>query len=253
MTTAMVMLRNFSKSHIVLTVLALVALAILISLGNWQVRRLHWKEDLIARISSRIDRAPISFEKAMGLRGDGEDIEYLPVRVSGEFLNDRERYYYASSAQGPGWHVYTPLRMANGVYVFVNRGFVPDALRDPKTRPQGEFDGPVGLVGLVRNAPAEKANSFVPDNDLKKNVYYWRGLEDMARGAGFTAEDRFAPFFLDARATDIPGGWPRGGTTRIDLPNRHLEYVVTWYGLALTLVGVYVAFMVKAWRNRGQA
>jgi surfeit locus 1 family protein len=56
-------------------------------------------------------------------------------------------------------------------------------------------------------------------------------------------------FTLDAEATPAsPGGWPQGGVTRLTLPNRHLEYALTWYGLALTLVGVLAAFIFGRWR-----
>lgn len=244
------MLRNLPRSHVVLTVLALIALAILISLGNWQVRRLAWKEGLIAKIAARIDSEPISLEMALARQRAGDDIDYLPVRVGGTFHHDKEQYYYATSPQGPGWHVYTPLETDDGHIVFINRGFVPDDRKDPKTRPEGELAGLVGLVGLVRSAPAKKANSFVPDNDLTHNIYYWRSLADMTKAAGYGPTVKVVPFFLDAKVSDVPGGGPRGGTTIVDLPNRHLEYVVTWYGLALTLVGVYLAFMIKAWRER---
>jgi surfeit locus 1 family protein len=54
--------------------------------------------------------------------------------------------------------------------------------------------------------------------------------------------ERVAPFYVEADATPNPGGWPRGGQTRLNLPNNHLQYALTWYGIALTLIGVFVAF-----------
>jgi len=249
-TTTMATLRNLGKSHLILTVLALIALAILISLGNWQMRRLAWKEGLISTIAMRAEAEPVPLEEALDRwRVDGE-IEYLPVHVAGTFHHDKEQYYYAPSTEGPGWNVYTPLETEDGKVVFINRGFVADAVKDPATRPQGQLPGIVGLVGLARAAPKEKPNSFVPDNDVAGNAYYWPSLAEMATAAGYDPNaETLVPFFLDAKATEIRGGWPRGGTTRVELPNKHLGYAITWYGLALTLVGVYGAFMWKAWRG----
>ena len=60
------------------------------------------------------------------------------------------------------------------------------------------------------------------------------------------------PVFVDAEARPAnPGGWPRGGTTVLKLPNRHLEYAVTWFGLAATLIGVFGAFAVARLRATG--
>jgi surfeit locus 1 family protein len=58
--------------------------------------------------------------------------------------------------------------------------------------------------------------------------------------------ERVAPFLIDADGSPNPGGWPRGGQTPLTLPNNHLQYAVTWYGIALTLIGVFTAF---AWRR----
>ena len=57
---------------------------------------------------------------------------------------------------------------------------------------------------------------------------------------------RLAPFYVEADATPNPGGWPKGGQTRLDIPNNHLQYAMTWFGIAATLVGVFTAF---AWKR----
>jgi surfeit locus 1 family protein len=85
---------------------------------------------------------------------------------------------------------------------------------------------------------------FEPDADQARNVWYWRDLQGMTALLG-SAEDRarVLPFFVDATAEPAnPGGWPKGGVTRLDIPNRHLEYALTWFGLAATLLAVFAAF-----------
>jgi surfeit locus 1 family protein len=78
----------------------------------------------------------------------------------------------------------------------------------------------------------------VPDNDLKKNVFYWKDLSAMAATAGLPKDATVLPFFIDADAAPNPGGLPVGGVTVINLPNNHFQYALTWYGLALVLLAV---------------
>ena len=89
---------------------------------------------------------------------------------------------------------------------------------------------------------------MVPNNDPDKNVFYWKDRDGMARSAGLRSAAEIVPFFVDADATPNPGGLPIGGVTLIDMPNNHLQYAVTWYGLAAALVGVLA---VAFWRRRG--
>ena len=93
------------------------------------------------------------------------------------------------------------------------------------------------VTGLARNPLYDKPSSIVPNNDLMTNIYYWKDLPTMAGQSGI-ADDKLVPFFIDADKTPNPGGLPVGGVTIIDLPNSHLQYAVTWYGLAATLLAV---------------
>jgi surfeit locus 1 family protein len=229
----------------------LAGVALLVSLGNWQMRRLAWKEGLIAAIAERAHGKPASLAEIEQRAAVGADVEYARVQVEGELLNDHEIHLYAfDESHGPGYDVLTPLRLADGSAVLVNRGFVPDALRDPARRPAGQTAGKTEIVGLVR-AP-ETRRMFVPDNDVARNVWYWRDLDAMAAATLGPEATRAHRVFIDAEASPAPpGGWPKGGTTRLELPNRHLEYALTWYGLAAALVGVFAAFAASRWRPRG--
>jgi surfeit locus 1 family protein len=227
-------------------VATLTGVAILIALGNWQIRRLAWKEGLIAAIAERTHAQPVSIADA---EHHDEDIEYLRVKARGKFLNDKELHLYAlDEKDGVGWHVLAPLQLTDGAVVFVNRGFVPDELKDAAKRKEGEPDGEVEIVGLVRKP--EVAGAFTPANDAGKNVWYWRDLPAMGAAALGSEKARLIPFVIDAELEPRnPGGWPRGGVTRLELPNRHLEYALTWYGLAAALIGVFAAFAATRWRQ----
>ena len=213
------------------------ALAILLSLGTWQVQRLHWKEQLLADMAARRTAAPVTLADIEAMVKKGEDIDYRPVTVSGVFANNKERHFFATWRGQTGYHVYTPLQLADGRFLFVNRGFTPYEAKEPEMRKQGQLTGEQTVTGLARARLAEKPSSIVPENDLAKNIFYWKDLDVMASSTGIPA-DRLVPFFVDAGDAPNPKGLPIGAVTQFDLPNNHLQYAVTWYGLAAALVGV---------------
>lgn len=218
-------------------------LAALIALGVWQVYRLQWKEGLLAEIDARIAAPADPVETIAGLVASGGDVDYRPVRVAGTFRHDLERHFLATHDGEPGFFVYTPLVAADSRIVFVNRGFVPYDRKDAATRPDGQVTGSVDIVGLARNMLTEKPGYFVPENDPAKNIFYWKDLAAMTRSDGLDPS-AVRPFFIDAGPAPNPGGLPVGGVTLVDLPNNHLQYVVTWFGLAgvlVVIVGVMTA------------
>jgi surfeit locus 1 family protein len=226
------------------TLMTLVALPILIGLGTWQLRRKAWKEGLIAAMEQGRMAPPISLDAALDLARDPAAVQYRRVRVTGRFHNDLERYFYdPDPTAGPGFDVTTPLVAEDGAIVWVNRGYVPEALRDPMTRTAGEPDGTVTATGFARLDTTKPA--FVPPNEPNKNLWFWRDVPALTASAfPEAAKPKVAPFILDAEAEPKnPGGWPRGGTTVLELPNRHLEYALTWYGLAAALIAVYATFV----------
>ncbi|MDF1608570.1 SURF1 family protein [Hoeflea sp. YIM 152468] len=226
-------------------VLLPVALAILLALGTWQVKRLYWKQDLLAGIEQRSQAQPVELDQVLAALTAGEAIDYRAARASGRYLHDSERHFFATFEGQSGYYVYTPLQLEDGRYLFVNRGFVPYDLKEATTRPQSLIEGEQQVTGLARAKLMEKPSFLVPENDEAGNIFYWKDLDRMAASTGLPA-DQVLPFFLDADATPVAGGLPRGGVTVIALPNSHLQYAVTWYGLALALMGV----SVFAWLRR---
>ena len=231
-----------------LTIATLIGVSLLVGLGVWQLQRLEWKEGIIARIEARIEREPMSLERALDIVRRYPNPDYFPVRVEGRFHHDRERYLYALSLEGePGWHVITPLETVGGEVVLVDRGFVPEAMRDPVTRTQGQVEEVGAVTGLIRSP--ETPGIFIPENEPDRNQWFSRDLTAMGRSMfpGGTVEP--IPFFLEARKSDVPGGLPLGGQTRLTLTNNHLQYALTWFCLAVVLVVVYAAYMWGALRG----
>ncbi|WP_245413552.1 SURF1 family protein [Mangrovicella endophytica] len=228
----------------------LVGIAILCALGTWQVERLTWKNGLIAAIGERIHAAPQSLDAIERRFAETGDVDYWPVELRGRFLHEGERYFLSTFDGAAGWNVYTPLLTTDGRLVFVNRGFVPYEMRDPARRQDGQIEGEVTITGLARTAPTEKPGMFVPDNEPAQRTFFWRDVDAMAEGLDRPAGVRLVPFLVDQAKTDVPGGYPVGGTTVIDLPNDHLQYAVTWYGLAAGLAAVTAALLLKDRRSR---
>jgi len=223
-------------------VVGLAALAILVGLGTWQVDRLAWKEALIATIAQRIASAPRPLADIERLYAETGDVDYWPVSLHGTFRHEQESHFLATWNGASGYYVYTPLELPDGRSILVNRGFVPFDRKDASARLEGQVGGDVEIAGLARNPLAEKPSWIVPDNDLAKNVFYWKDIAAMAGRAGVDPA-RLVPFFVDAGSAQNPGGLPVGGVTMIDMPNNHLQYAVTWYGLAAALLAVLAVFI----------
>jgi surfeit locus 1 family protein len=237
-----------AKGLIGLTACVLAALAVLIALGVWQLERLKWKEGLIAQIEARATAAPVALGEAEALLRAGQDPSYMRVRAEGRFHHGRERYLYGFADGQPGWHVITPLETADGERVLIDRGFVPDALKDPSTRPQGQVEQIVEVTGLVRMP--ERQGLFTPDNEPAANRWFWRDLRGMSASMFPSGTVQVAPFFVEAEKSEVPGGWPKGGQTRLVIVNNHLQYALTWFGLAACLLGVYAAYVWSAYRRK---
>jgi surfeit locus 1 family protein len=232
-------------------VLTLAAVAILVSLGNWQVRRLAWKEDLIAAATERPHEAvrdlptPSTWGTLDPAGGDG----YRPFRLTGRFLHDKEVRVFTSipdprgSYGGPGYWIVTPFALADGGTVLVNRGFAPEEKSLPGARGETLVSDPVTVTGLMR--PDETRSYFTPDDRPDQNMFFARNVA--AISAARNLSPPVAPFTIDLVASETPaGGLPQAGETRISFPNNHLQYALTWYGLAAALLAVFGTF---AWRR----
>ena len=237
-------------ANIILVLCIAIGVAMLTGLGLWQMKRLAWKEALIARVEAGVKQPPVpvtDIEKALAA---GEDIEYRPARANGTFLHAREAHFFITHKGEPGYFIYTPLKMDDGRILFVNRGFTPITNKSAAGRTESQVEGPVEISGLARSAPSEKPNLFVPENDLAKNVFYWKSLGQMTDRSMDAMNANLLPFFLDADDTPVPGGAITSGVTRIAFRNSHLQYALTWFGLAGALLVVGVSFL---WSRRQTA
>ncbi len=227
---------------------SVLGLAILIALGIWQLQRLAWKEALIAEVSARVGAPPAALPlEADWQRLKADDYEYRHVSLAGDYDFAHQALVFRSLEAprgrygGPGWLVLTPLRRADGSAVIVNRGFVPDDKKAPFLA-GGAANGPAQaeVTGLMR-AP-EPRTWFTPADDPAAGQWFTR---DPAAIAAAMKLQRVAPFTLDAEAGSDPAALPEGGETILSFPNNHFSYALTWFGMALALAGVFIAFALR--------
>ncbi len=240
---------DYMKFHFrpILTIFALASIAILLSLGTWQIERLAWKLELIEKIENRTAQAPQEFDLIYAGWSAGQDQEYVPVTLTGRFLHDQEVHVFGTHDGKPGWYVMTPLdRGTDKALVYINRGFVVMDKKDPEQRAAGQITGEVTLTGLFR-APAKIpffAGLVQAKDNPQTNQWHHRDASVFAAAHGLQA----ASVIVDAGATDLaaPVEGPLGGTTELAFRNKHMEYALTWYGLAAALAAVFLVFSLSA-------
>jgi len=232
-------------------VFAIAGIAILVGLGVWQLDRKVWKENLIAAMTTRLSREPADLPPRD--RWDhvlAEREEFARVGFPAEFLPGEEALVYSAGSafrpdvQGPGYFVFAPARLAGGSIVIINRGFVPLDRKDPASRADGAPHGSVDIVGIVRWPEAR--GLFTPADDPQNNVWYLRDIKAMAAAKKWSTA---APFYIEQESPVPPGGWPKPGKLQVNLPDNHLQYAITWFGLALALAGVYLVWIIRRLRR----
>ncbi|KAJ2597101.1 diphthine synthase [Coemansia sp. RSA 1721] len=211
---------------------------IALGLGVWQTQRLKWKLSLLDEVNDRMHRRPI----ALPMKITPDEInrnEYRRVIVHGVFDHSREMLVGPRSYETePGFLVITPLVREDGSRVLVNRGWIKRELKDPKDRPESQNTDPVTVVAFVRKPPTK--NSFVPDSDPEKGLWYCIDVEPMARYSG-SQEVLLETIESDSVAAtihSIKNGVPLGVPQQVDIRNNHLQYLITWYSLAAITGGM---------------
>lgn len=223
------------RKRVVAAALAAVFFALFVALGIWQLYRLRWKLDLVARVDARVHVPAVDApSRAQWPHVNRADDEYRHVRVEGTFLPGSDTLVQATTERGMGYWLLAPLRGDDGMTVFVNRGFVPTEWRaHPRAAPP---TGHVAIEGLLRIS--EPGGAFLRHNDASADRWYSRDIAAIAAARGITDA---APYFVDADANANLDEYPVGGQTVVSFYNHHLGYALTWFGLALLVA-------VGSWR-----
>lgn len=227
--------------------LAVAGTAILLSLMTWQIRRLAWKEALIATLEERLAGDPMPMPEVL----DRAAQEFRRVTVTGAFTGAAGSHGFADAAwlttvrpHGPGYRVVQPFRTDTGRLLLVDRGYVPVAEKNRDARASVPTRWPDGEITLAAALRWPDSADYFADEDagLKDNVFLTR---DVARLAPLWGAE---PVLLVAEtATGTP--WPIPMPVTVDLPNDHLEYAVTWGGLAAIWAVMGGLLVRREWRR----
>lgn len=225
----------------------LVGFAILMSLGVWQVKRLAWKEALLAQLAANAAAPPVDLATALNMSRAGSNVEFVRVKFTGIYKNDAWMKMLSTYDGGQGWTIITPVASSDGWAVIVDRGRLPGQRLESFTR----LDGPQELEGVIRTHPYGQG-FFDPVNDPKAKMWYWWDVKGMLAASGLPADLKPFPFEVQLLPSSTTVEFPRPEEPKADLANNHLGYAITWFGLALTLLGV-AGFYIFDLRRRRKA
>ena len=234
-------LQRSGITRIILVVCGLLIFSGFFALGTWQIKRLYWKLDLIDRVSQRVHADPVPVpEKVRWAHVNAESDEYRHVQLRGTFLYPLTVWVQALTELGSGFWLLTPLRLSDGNVVLINRGYVPAIDKKNLVETTLPNDSVVDITGLLRIT--EPGGAFLRHNDPTTNRWYSRDVQAIATALKL---NDVAPYFIDADADANKNGassadaseHPVGGLTVVTFHNNHLVYAITWYVLALMVVG----------------
>ncbi len=234
---------------------ALAGFAALIVLGTWQMERKAWKESLIETLTRRAAAGPVALPvRELWRELNPENDEFRRVSFRAEFLHSLEAFVYTVGSalrpdiSGQGYWVFTPARLPDGGLIIVNRGYIPQDRLASHTRAEGQFLNEFEIVGAMRWS--EPRGWFTPHDDPQRNLWFVRDHRAMAaaKGLGGKGLGEMAPYYIDQEAPVPPGGLPQPGTLNVRLRNDHLQYALTWYGLAAVLAVIFSIWVRNWWR-----
>jgi surfeit locus 1 family protein len=217
---------------------ALLGLVVLLGLGIWQIERKAWKEGLIATLAQRLTADPVALPPRSAWASlTPEKAEFRRVRLRIAPAGDDALVYTSGSAlrddvKSPGYFVFTPARLPEGGIVVINRGYVPN-----QSYPR--LEGAQDIIGSLRWP--EAPSWFVTDRD-SSGIWYVRDPLAMARAKGW---GEVAPFYVEQEAPVPAGGLPHPAQLNVRLRNDHLQYALTWFGLAAVLVVMFAIWAVR--------
>jgi surfeit locus 1 family protein len=210
-------------------IFGVLGVAILLSLGVWQMQRLAWKTAILDEIASRLAAAPVP----VPLDPDPVRDAYRKVAASGEIEPGELDVYTSNPPQGVGYRVIVPFRLDDGRRILLDRGFVPIEAKDAP-RP----GGPIAVEGTL--VWPDETDSFTSAPDREKNIWFARDVPLMAEALGTL------PVLVVVATTDDPAA-PTPMPVGVNIPNDHLQYAITWFLLAVVWAGmtVYLLWRIK--------
>ena len=232
-------------------VFSLAVVVLFVGLGVWQLQRRVEKHALIAALTERLAAAPQALPpSAQWSALTPATDEFRRVRFAATYASGPDAMVYSSGSavrddvSGPGTWAFLPARLATGETVVINTGFVQNTMQDRAQQDRAVTplitNEPVMLTGYIRFP--EAAGTLTPPENLAKRLWFTRDHLAMARALGWgEGGQKIAPFYIDLEAPVPSSGIPKPGPLEVHLKDDHLQYAITWFGLA---GAVMIAFAV---------
>lgn len=246
------------RSNRAIIVTTVICVGLLLALGTWQVFRLQWKERLIEAREAALSANPVTMADIEAGFEHGYDVDFLKVRMTGEYRHDATRYVYRSRGKRPGVQVITPFIDQTGFVVLADRGFI-DETQIGSAQGLRQPEGKITITGITRSRAGDR-NLFSPEPDLARKVWYWYDLPAIAASlpedvsADVAGQPPImASVFVQVEPGAEPGEEksPEPEDLKVELPNNHLQYALTWYSLALVLMVMSWLFIRRRRREGG--
>jgi surfeit locus 1 family protein len=231
-----------------------IGVLLLIGLGVWQLERLEWKRALLADLARAVSsQTPaLDLTEAEAAAARDPSLDFLRVTLRGTFDHGGERYLFSTRGGEPGWQVITPLETTGRRLVLVDRGFVPDAYKDPRKRPGSLVPGTVEITGLLRKR--QEQGAFTPDNQPEQNIWYWPDLPALLASLDGAAAHVQEPFLIQLLPAPGQPALPRPvPPDPAAIPNNHFGYALTWFALAFILAVMTVLLIRRDSMQIGRA
>lgn len=234
------MVMTFHRPRPIAWFFFLIAFATTLALGTWQVKRLIWKEGIIAEIAAAQANAPLTLADIPSDPAAIEPLNFRPVCVAGRWgateFHISPRFFKGKL----GYFIAQPLTLTDGRVALINRGWVPVEQKLPETRPETVVKGSTELCGMLR--VGNERNWLTPPNDPERNLWFGRDIDEMA---GWGELKNVLPAMIDIVGTQDRANLPVPSDGTIKLRNDHLSYIITWYGIAFSILVIFLLYHRK--------
>lgn len=222
------------KLQLIPTIITIPTFILLLILGGWQLQRLNDKNNKIIELTGKTNIPAVDLPTIIN---NLADLRYRKFTVHGRYLHNKEIFLYAGSRsryQQDGFLLFTPLKTLDNKIIMINRGWIPSHLKSAVNRMDTLESGIVEVTGYLMLS--EPDHWLIPDNNLIKNIWFRINLVEMQ---SFVNED-IAPYYL--MRTSSNKAYPISNKLDLNLRNNHLEYAITWFAAAFTLITIFFLY-----------
>lgn len=225
------------KPQLIPTLVTIPIFLLVAALGIWQIERLSWKNSILQNISAELAAAPVQLPE---ITAPPEKYHYLHVMLKGQYLHQDEMIRQARYYKGAlGVNILTPMRLDDGRYILVNRGWAPNEKSKQESRQESLVGGEQEVEAVISASLGR--GLFVPENNPDKNEWFWLDIDAMRAHTGLA----LIPAVAEAIKVTTPGGYPISADGHIDIRNDHLMYAITWFAMALSILVIYFVYHLR--------